>query len=292
MKKDIIKTELNVKDNIVGILKVGNVDYISITDIAKLKNVDDPSDVIKKWMTNKNSFDFYSLWEELFNPNFNSAEFRRIKINEVEYNSFIMTPTKWKNATNSIGIIPSSGRYSKGTFAHPDIAFEFASWIDTSFKLYLITEFKRLKQNESYQNKITWSVRRELAKTNYKIHTDSIKENLIPTLTESQKVFIYANEADILNVALFGMTAKEWKDNNSNSNGNMRDYANTLQLVILSNLENLNAEMIAQGLSQKERLERLNMIAIRQYAILQDSSGIKKIENLEYSENLLLNQIL
>lgn len=283
MKKESLKTEIKVKDNLVGIMRIGDIDYISITDIAKLKNVDDPSDVIKKWMTNKNSFDFYSLWEELFNPNFNSAEFRRIKINEIERNAFIMTPTKWKSTTNAIGIIPSSGKYSKGTFAHPDIAFEFASWIDTSFKLYLIKEFTRLKQNESYQNKVNWSVRRELAKTNYRIHTDSIKENLIPTLTESQKIFIYANEADMLNVALFGMTSKEWKDNNPNLDGNMRDYANILQLVILSNLENLNAEMITQGISQKSRLERLNVIAIKQYAILQNNKGIKNIENLETS---------
>ena len=182
---------------------------------------------------------------------------------------------------NAIGIIPSSGKYSIGTFAHPDIAFEFASWLNTEFKLYLITEFERLKQNESYQNKINWSVRRELAKTNYKIHTDSIKENIIPTLTENQKQYVYANEADILNVALFGKTAKEWKDENPDLDGNMRDYANILQLVILINLENLNAEMINQGMEQNKRLERLNEVAKKQYEILQDSKGIKKIESLD-----------
>lgn len=232
-------------------------------------------------MSNKNSFEFYSLWEELNNENFNSVESHRIKIDEVGYNRFTMTPNRWKKEFNAIGIIPSSGKYSIGTFAHPDIAFEFASWLNVEFKLYLITEFERLKQNESYQNKIDWSVRRELAKTNYRIHTDSIKENIIPILTEKQKLYVYANEADILNVALFGMTAKEWKDKNPTLDGNMRDYANILQLVILSNLENLNSEMIVQGIEQKTRLERLNEIAKKQYNILQDSKGIKKLEGLD-----------
>ena len=190
---------------------------------------------------------------------------------------------------NAIGIIPSSGKYSIGTFAHPDIAFEFASWLNTEFKLYLITEFERLKQNESYQNKINWSVRRELAKTNYRIHTDSIKENIIPTLTENQKQYVYANEADILNVALFGMTAKEWKDKNPELDGNMRDYANILQLVILINLENLNAEMINQGIEQNKRLERLNEVAKKQYEILQDNKGVKKIKSLDNNTPKLLN---
>ena len=286
MKKEIIKTEMKVKDNLVRVMRVGDIDYISLTDLAKYQNEDDPSGVIRNWMSNKNSFDFYNLWEELHNENFNSVESHRIKIDEVGYNRFTMTPNRWKKDFNAIGIIPSSGKYSIGTFAHPDIAFEFASWLNTEFKLYLITEFERLKQNESYQNKINWSVRRELAKTNYKIHTDSIKENIIPNLTEKQKQYVYANEADILNVALFGKTAKEWKDENPNLDGNMRDYANILQLVILINLENLNAEMINQGIEQSKRLERLNEVAKKQYEILQDSKGIKKIENLDKS-NLL-----
>jgi len=287
MKKEIIKTEMKVKDNLVRVMRVGDIDYISLTDLAKYQNEDDPSGVIRNWMSNKNSFEFYNLWEELHNENFNSVESRRIKIDEVGYNRFTMTPNRWKKDFNAIGIIPSSGKYSIGTFAHPDIAFEFASWLNTEFKLYLITEFERLKQNESYQNKINWSVRRELAKTNYRIHTDSIKENIIPTLTEKQKQYVYANEADILNVALFGKTAKEWKDENPNLDGNMRDYANILQLVILINLENLNAEMINQGIEQGKRLERLNEVAKKQYEILQDSKGIKKIENLD--NNKLLN---
>lgn len=277
----MIKTEMKVKDNLVRVMRVGDIDYISLTDLAKYQNEDDPSGVIRNWMSNKNSFDFYNLWEELHNENFNSVESHRIKIDEVGYNRFTMTPNRWKKDFNAIGIIPSSGKYSIGTFAHPDIAFEFASWLNTEFKLYLITEFERLKQNESYQNKINWSVRRELAKTNYRIHTDSIKENIIPTLTEKQKQYVYANEADILNVALFGKTAKEWKDENPNLDGNMRDYANILQLVILINLENLNAEMINQGIEQNKRLERLNEVAKKQYAILQDSKGIKKIESLD-----------
>lgn len=281
MKKEIIKTEMKVKENLVRVMRVGDIDYISLTDLAKYQNENDPSGVIRNWMSNKNSFDFYNLWEELHNENFNSVESHRIKIDEVGYNRFTMTPNRWKRDFNAIGILPSSGKYSIGTFAHPDIAFEFASWLNTEFKLYLITEFERLKQNESYQNKINWSVRRELAKTNYRIHTDSIKENIIPTLTEKQKQYAYANEADILNVALFGMTAKEWKDKNPNLDGNMRDYANILQLVILINLENLNAEMINQGKVQSKRLERLNEVAKKQYEILQDSKGIKKIESLD-----------
>ena len=224
----------------------------------------------------------------MHNENFNSVESHRIKIDEVGYNRFTMTPNRWRKDFNAIGIIPSSGKYSVGTFAHPDIAFEFASWLNVEFKLYLITEFERLKQNESYQNKIEWSVRRELAKTNYRIHTDSIKENIVPTLTEKQKLYVYANEADILNVALFGMTAKEWKDKNSTLDGNMRDYANILQLVILSNLENINSEMISQGIEQKVRLERLNNIAKKQYSILQDSKGIRKIEMLDDNSNTKL----
>ena len=281
MKKEVIKTEMKVKDSLVGVMRVGDVDYISLTDLAKYENPKDPSGVIRNWMSNKDSFAFYSLWEELHNDNFNSVESHRIKIDEVGYNRFTMTPNRWKKDFNAIGIIPSSGKYSIGTFAHPDIAFEFASWLNVEFKLYLITEFERLKKNESYQNKIDWSVRRELAKTNYKIHTDSIKENIIPTLTDNQKQYVYANEADILNVALFGITAKEWKEKNPNLEGNMRDYANILQLVILVNLENLNAEMIEQGLEQSQRLIRLNQIAKKQLEILQDNSGIKKIENLD-----------
>ena len=288
MKKELISTQMNVNNRLVRVMRVDTIDYISLTDLAKYQNENDPSGVIRNWMSNKNSFDFYNLWEELHNENFNSVESHRIKIDEVGYNRFTMTPNRWKKEFNAIGIIPSSGKYSIGTFAHPDIAFEFASWLNVEFKLYLIMEFQRLKQNESYQNKINWSVRRELAKTNYKIHTDSIKENIIPTLTEKQKLYVYANEADILNVALFGMTAKEWKDKNPSLDGNMRDYANILQLVILSSLENINSGMIAQGIPQNVRLEKLNAIAKKQYNILQDSKGIRKIEMIDNTINTKL----
>lgn len=281
MKKELIKTELKVKDNLIGVMRVGNIDYISLTDLAKFKNNTNPANVIIHWLSNKDTALYVGLWEELNNENFNFTEYREIKIDEIGTSSYTMSPKQWIKRTNAIGIISKGGKYSIGTYAHPDLAFEFASWLNVEFKLYLIKEFERLKQNESYQNKVEWSVRRELAKTNYRIHTDSIKENIIPTLTEKQKQYVYANEADILNVALFGMTAKEWKDKNPNLDGNMRDYANILQLVILVNLENLNAEMIEQGIEQPKRLERLNKIAKKQFDILQETSGIKKIESLD-----------
>lgn len=278
--KSVLTSELKVKDKLVKVMRVGNTDYISLTDLAKYQNPEDPSGVIRNWMSNKDSFAFYSLWEELNNDNFNSVESHRIKVAEVGYNRFTMTPNRWKKDFNAIGIIPSSGKYSLGTFAHPDIAFEFASWLNVEFKLYLITEFERLKKNEAYQSKIEWSVKRELSKTNYVIHTDSIKEFIVPTLTEKQKQFIYANEADVLNVALFGITAKEWHESNPDLSGNIRDYMDILHLVVLANLENLNAEMITTGLSQSERLVKLNKTAQRQLKLLKDNSSIKKLENM------------
>ena len=226
------------------------------------------------------NIEFLALWEQMHNPNLKGVEIDSFKA-EAGTHFFTMSPQRWIKQTNAIGIISKSGK-NGGTYAHPDIAFEFASWISPEFNLYLITEFERLKKDESYQKKINWSVRRELAKTNYRIHTDSIKENLIPKLTESQKSYAYASEADILNVALFGMTAKEWKDKNPNVSGNMRDYANILQLVILSNLENVNAELINQGMEQSKRLERLNEIAKKQFQTLQNSKSIEKIENLPF----------
>ena len=278
--KSVLTSELKVKDKLVKVMRVGNTDYISLTDLAKYQNPEDPSGVIRNWMSNKDSFAFYSLWEELNNDNFNSVESHRIKVAEVGYNRFTMTPNRWKKDFNAIGIIPSSGKYSLGTFAHPDIAFEFASWLNVEFKLYLITEFERLKKNEAYQSKIEWSVKRELSKTNYVIHTDSIKEFIVPTLTEKQKQFIYANEADVLNVALFGITAKEWHESNPDLSGNIRDYTDILHLVVLANLENLNAEMITTGISQSERLVKLNQTAQRQLKLLKDNSSIKKLENM------------
>ena len=275
-----IITKMHVKDNLVKVMSVNGVDYISLTDLARYKNPNNPGDVIIKWMSNKSSFDFYSLWEELFNDNFKLAEFREFK-NDAANNSFTMSPSRWISSTNSKGFISKRGKYDGGTFAHPDIALEFASWIDSAFKLYLIKEFERLKYNETYQKKIEWSVRRSLSKTNYRIHTDSIKENIVPTLTDKQKLFIYANEADVINVALFGMTAKEWRENNPDKEGNIRDYTDILHLVVLSNLEVLNASMIENNISQKDRLEKLNATAIRQINILANDSNVIGITKLD-----------
>lgn len=282
-----ITTKMNVKDNLVSVMRINNTDYISLTDLASYVNKKDPSGVIRNWMSSRNSFSFYSLWEELSNPNFNSVKSHGIKINEVPYSRFTMTPNRWKKEFNAIGIIPSSGKYSKGTFAHPDIALEFASWIDSAFKIYLIKEFERLKCNETYQNKIEWSVRRSLSKTNYKIHTDSIKENIVPTLTDKQKLFVYANEADVINVALFGMTAKEWNERNPKLDGNIRDYTDILHLIVLSNLEVLNANMIENHIGQKERLEKLNTIAQRQIEVLMRDNNVVGISELDNSTKLI-----
>ena len=205
-----ITTVMNVNETEIRVMRIGTEDYISLTDLARYKNPKDPSDVIKKWLSNYDTIEFLGLWEKLSNDNFNSAEFCLIK-NEAPKKSFTMSPSQWCTRVNAKELTFSKGKYSIGTFAHSDIALEFSSWIDNLFKLYLIKEFKRLKYNESYQEKIEWNVRRSLSKTNYKIHTDSIKENIVPHLTDKQKKFIYANEADVINVALFGMTAKEWR---------------------------------------------------------------------------------
>ncbi len=279
MNEKII-TKMHVKDNLVKVMRVNGVDYISLTDLARYKNPNNPGDVIIKWMSNKSSFDFYSLWEELFNDNFKLAKFREFK-NDAANNSFTMSPSRWISFTNSKGFISKRGKYDGGTFAHPDIALEFASWLDPAFKLYLIKEFERLKYNETYQERIEWSVRRSLSKTNYRIHTDSIKENIVPTLTDKQKLFIYASEADVINVALFGMTAKEWRENNPDKEGNIRDYTDILHLVVLSNLEVLNASMIENNISQKDRLEKLNKTARRQINILTNDSNVIGITKLD-----------
>ena len=287
MKKDLVTTEIVVKEKTVGILRVGNVNYISLTDLARQANPEDPSGVIRNWMSNKNSFDYYSLWEEINNDNFNSVESHRIKIDEAPYNRFTMTPNRWKRDFNAIGIIPSSGKYSKGTFAHPDIAFEFASWLSPEFKLYLIKEFERLKRNEAYQEKIDWQANRILSKLNYVVHTDAVKAYIVPTLTDAQKKHVYAKEADVLNVALFGMTAKEWRDANPElaKDGNIRDYTDLLHLVILNNLENTNAELIEAKVPQSERLVRLNNSARRQMKVLKDNKNIQALELLQKQVN-------
>jgi len=284
MNNKIVKTKIKVSDNLINVMRINNTDYISLTDLARYKNSDNPGDVIIKWMSNKSSFDFYSLWEELFNDNFKLAESREFKIDSATQ-SFTMSPSRWINLTNAIGFISKRGKYDGGTFAHPDIALEFASWIDPAFKLYLIKEFERLKYNENYQNEIQWSVRRMLTKTNYRIHTNSIKENIIPNLTKEQRQFVYADEADVINVALFGITAKEWRNKNPDLEGNIRDYTDVLHLVVLSNLEVLNANMIENNIKQSERLVKLNNIAKKELEILINDNNIIGINNVSNRVN-------
>lgn len=229
-------------------------------------------------MRTRSAIEFLGLWEKLNNPGFNSIEFDGFR-NQSGLNSFILTPKKWITHTNAIGIVSKSGRYGGGTYAHIDIAYEFASWISAEFKLYLIKEFQRLKEEESSRLALGWDVKRTLAKVNYKIHTDAVKAHLIPdNLTKSQTNMIYANEADVLNVALFGKTAKDWRDENPKKDGNIRDYADVTQLVVLANLEGINAEFIKRKISQSERLVQLNRIAISQMQSLLGNSAIKRLE--------------
>ncbi len=262
MKKS---SQINVQDQIIRLMKHDGRDYVCITDIAKQKNPEFPADVIKNWMRSKNTVAFLGLWEQLNNPAFKLVEFDQFK-SEAGLNSFVLPPQTWIEKTGAIGLISKSGRYG-GTYAQSDIAFEFASWVSVEFKLYLVTEFQRLKSDE--QKLLGWSVKRELTKLNYRIHTDAIKENLIPAeLTAKQTAIVYASEADVLNMALFGMTAREWSEQHPDLKGNMRDYADIAQLICLANLESLNAVLIEEKLSQPQRLERLNQVAIKQMRIL------------------------
>lgn len=250
-------------------------DFISLTDIAKLKDSDNPRYIIQNWLRNRNTIEFLGVWESLYNPEFNRVEFDAFR-SQAGLNSFVMTPQKWVEATGAIGIVSKAGRYG-GTYAHKEIAFEFASWISVEFKLYLVKEFERLKTEEMKQ--LGWDIKRNLAKINYRIHTDAIKENLIPPeLSPKQVSIVYASEADVLNMALFGMTAKQWRDSHPDLKGNIRDYANVSQLVCLSNLENLNAVFISEGMSQAERLAKLNAIAISQMEILTQDHRIEALE--------------
>jgi len=271
-------TILKVKEQDISILYKKEEDYISLTDIARIKNEDEPKDVVKNWFRNRNTVEFLGLWERINNPNFKGVEFDPL-LREAGSNSFTLSPTKWIKTVDAIGIITKTGR-GGGTYAHKDIAFEFASWISAEFKLYLIREFQRLKNDENERLQLEWNLQRTLSKINYKIHTDAIKENIVPTLiSKSQINFVYANEADLLNVALFGITAKQWKAANPNAKGNMRDHATIEQLVVLSNMESINALLIEQGLSQKDRLVQLNKVAIIQMKSLLDNESLKKLGN-------------
>ncbi len=256
--------------------QINDSDYISLTDIARYKNPLEPKDVVKNWMRNYSTIEFLGIWERIYNPHFKGVEFDSFK-KEAGSNSFTLSPQLWIKRTNAIGLISRSGN-GGGTFAHIDIAFEFATWISAEFKLYLVKEFQRLKADENEKLALGWDIRRQLTKINYRIHTASIKENLIPqAVTNNQIKHIYASEADVLNIALFGKTAKEWRDKNRGKEGNIRDYSDVTQLVVLANLESLNSELIKQKMSQPERLFKLNQIAISQMKALIGSPAIKKL---------------
>lgn len=257
--------KITVLDQGVSLYSHNDKDYISLTDIARYKDSTRTDYIIQNWLRNRNTIEFLGIWEQLNNPEFNPIEFDGFK-NKAGLNSFILTPKQWIQKTGAIGLVSKAGRYG-GTYAHKDIAFEFASWISVEFKLYLIKEFQRLKEEE--RKTLGWDIRRNLAKLNYHIHTDAIQKHLIPAeLNAKQTSLVYASEADVLNLALFGRTAAQWRDANPDKKGNMRDYAEISQLVCLSNLENLNALFISEGLPQKTRLERLNKIAIQQMKLL------------------------
>ncbi len=266
---------LQVKESTITVITQNETDFISLTDMTVGFN--EGSGLIGKWITNKNTLEYLGVWENIKNPNFNYPEFGVIT-REAGVNRFIMSAGQWIDRTKAIGLIVKAGRYG-GTYAHKDIAFHFAMWLSPEFQIYLINEFQRLKEDENKHLKLEWNLQRTLAKVNYHIHTDAIKENLIPQeITKQQASFVYANEADLLNVALFGITAKEWRDNNVDKDGNIRDYATLEQLVVLSNMESINALLIRQGLSQSERLTQLNKVAISQMKSLLESNAIKKLK--------------
>ena len=269
---------INVKGTEIIILSENNKDeYISLTGIARYRDAERSDYILQNWLRNRSTIEFVGLWEQFNNPNFNSIEFDGIK-NMAGSNSFSLTPKRWIEATNAIGIISKTGKYG-GTFAHRDIAFEFATWISAEFKFYFIKEFQRLKADENDRLKLEWNLQRTLAKVNYRIHTDAIKENLVPpTLSKDKINFVYADEADMLNMALFGLTAKQWRDANPKAEGNIRDAANIEQLVVLSNMESINAVLIHQNLKQSERLVQLNKIAITQMKSLIGLNTIKKMK--------------
>lgn len=259
-------------------LLANNTDYVSLTDIAKYLDPENPRFIIQNWMRNRNTIEFLGAWESINNPNFNRLEFDTVR-NASGTNAFVLTPQRWIAETNAIGITSKAGRYG-GTYAHSDIAFEFASWISPEFKLYIIQDYQRLKQEEAYRNQLDWKVNRYISKLNYTIQTDAIKENIVPTLQPSQISYAYSSEADLVNVALFGMTAKEYKKAFPEKDGNQRDNATIEQLLVLNNLQSLNAEMIKQGISQSNRLTELNRIAKEQLEVLYKNNQ-KALDNLK-----------
>jgi hypothetical protein len=269
---------INVKGTEIAIISESNKEeYISLTGIARYRDAERSDYILQNWLRTRSTIEFVGLWEQFNNLNFNSIEFDGIK-NQAGSNSFSLTPKRWIEATNAIGIVSKTGKYG-GTFAHRDIAFEFATWISAEFKFYFIKEFQRLKADENDRLNLEWNLQRTLAKVNYTIHTDAIKEKLIPPAVSKDKIsFVFADEADVLNVALFGITAKQWREANSNAKGNIRDEATLEQLVVLSNLESINAVLIHQGLPQSERLKQLNTIAITQMKSLLGSKAIKKLK--------------
>lgn len=273
MKKQRI---INVKGTAITVVKVQEQDYISLTDMVK--GLEDGLSLIEKWLRNKNTMEFLGIWEKINNPMFNSPEFEGIML-QAGLNRFTISVKKWAEKVNGIGLVAKAGRFGSGTYAHKDIAFEFGSWLSPEFKLYLIKEFQRLKDEENKAKTLDWNLQRTLAKINYRIHTDAIKEKLIPgKISDKQIAATYANEADLLNVALFGKTAKEWRGLNPDKDGNIRDYAEIEQLVVLTNLESINSVLIRQGLEQKERLVSLNDSAIAQMKSLLGSAAVKKLK--------------
>ena len=270
------KATIEVQGAAITILSQKEQDFICLTDIARFKNPDRSDDLVRNWLRNRNTVEFLGVWERLNNPGFNSVEFDGIRI-QAGLNSFVLTPKQWIEKTGAVGIVSSAGRYG-GTYAHKDIAFEFASWVSVEFKLYLIKEFQRLKDDESRRLSLAWNLNRTLSKLNYRIHTDAVRAHLIPAqITPAQATVTYAIEADVLNVALFGQTAKQWRDANPKLDGNMRDHATIEQLLVLANIEGMNAEFIHMKLTQGERLGRLNQIAIRQMQVLTASAAARQI---------------
>jgi len=268
--------KIKVEGRIITILKTKEQDYISLTDMVR--NLENGLVLIEKWLRNKNTIEFLGIWEGLYNPDFNSPEYEGIK-NQAGFNRFTLSVKQWTEKTNSIGIIAKAGRYG-GTYAHKDIAFEFASWISPKFKIFLIKEFQRLKEEE--QKQLGWDIKRNLSRINYRIHTDAIRENLIPqSLSKKQISFVYASEADVLNMALFGKTAKQWREENPKEKGNIRDFANVSQLVCLVNLENLNAHFIKDNIGQPERLKKLNEVAIEQMKLLSTDTSKRILGNIK-----------